>query len=411
MAKHSPLLVECLEERCVPDGNVTVFKDGLDNLIIQGDGNNNAIRIEPIARTMGLMVSGFSGTNINGGDTPFTAIVAGNPLGSIRINLNAGNDTVVIQNINQSENQLFGDISINFGSGGAGLWVNGVRSFFGRLNVLSGNGSFFARFTNFEFSGPVDLDARQSARAIIQMQVGSTQGEVGQFGRLSIRTGRGQDTITLRGSIQGTPAGQVVPLLITDTFQLDTGLGDDRLHTEYVEMRGATSIRTGAGNDTVNFLENTVVGGLTMVLDSGNDTLTVEGGTFQRGLSILTGGSLPDQDNLFLSGFDVNGNLKILTGNDDDYVLLTGTNIAALPGTTQGGLSLNTGRGQDRVDMVNLNIAKDMLINLGPDNDAISFSYVNVGGKGIVDGSSGADLLSRIALQVPRGLTLLNFNP
>jgi hypothetical protein len=63
------------------------------------------------------------------------------------------------------------------------------------------------------------------------------------------------------------------------------------------------------------------------------------------------------------------------------------------------------------VDVVNLSIAKDMLINLGPDNDAISFSYVNVGGKGIVDGSSGADLLSRIALQVPRGLTLLNFNP
>ncbi len=411
MARYSPLILECLEERCVPDGNVTVFKDGLDNLIIQGDGTNNSIRIEPMVGTIGLMISGFNGTYINGSDTPFTAIIAGNPLGSVRISLGAGNDTVVIQNINQSTNQIFGDITINFGSGGAGLWVNGVRNFFGRLNALSGNGSFFARFTNFEFSGPVELDARQSARAIIQMQVGAAQGEVGQFGRLSIRTGRGQDTITLRGSIQGAPTGQVQPLLITDTFQLDTGLGNDRLHLEYLETRGTTSIRTGAGNDTVNFFENTVVGGLTMILDSGNDSLTIEGGTFQRGLSILTGGSLPDQDNLFLSGFDINGNLKISTGNDDDYVLLTGTNIAALPGTAQGGLFLNTGRGQDRVDIVNLSIAQDMAINLGPDDDVISFGYVSVGGKGIVDGSTGKDLLSRVGLQVPRGLTLRNFNP
>ena len=47
----------------------------------------------------------------------------------------------------------------------------------------------------------------------------------------------------------------------------------------------------------------------------------------------------------------------------------------------------------------------------GPGDDAISFGYVRVGGKGIVDGSTGTDLLSRIALQVPRGLALLNFNP
>ena len=411
MARYSPLTVECLEERCVPDGNVTVFKDGLDNLIIRGDGTNNSIRIEPIAGTIGLMISGFNGTYINGSDTPFTAIVAGNPFGSVRISLGAGNDTVVIQNINQATNQIFGDISINFGSGGAGLWVSGVRNFFGRLHVLSGNGSFFARFTNSEFSGSVELDATRSVRTLIQMQVGSTASEVGQFERLSIRTGRGPDTITLRGSIQGTPPGQVVPLLVTDTLQLDTGSGDDRIQTEYLEARGATSIRTGAGNDTVNLVENTIIGSLSLALDSGNDTLTIDGGTFQRGLSILSGGILPDQDNLFLSGFDINGNLKILTGDDSDYVLLSGTNIAALPGTAQGGLSLNTGRGQDRVDIVNLRIARDMAVNLGPDDDAVSFGYVNVGGKGIVDGSTGNDLLSRVGLQVPRGLTLRNFNP
>ncbi len=413
MAKRIGLLVECLEPRYVPDGDVTVFKDGLDNLIIQGDGANNSIRIEQLGNnTNALMISGFDSTTINGSDTPFTALIAGNPLGSIRINMNAGNDTVVLQNINQTQTQIFGDLSINFGSGGAGLWVNQIRNFFGRFRVVAGNGSFFARFTDFAFSGAVDIDATRSSQSILQIQVGTRSGgqALGQFGDLTIQTGRGNDTIIMRGSIQGTPP-RLEPLRIANNLSVNTGTGNDRFDAESTNVLGTTSIRTGSGNDSMDLLEDTFVGGVTIALEAGNDILTIDGGTFQRGLSILSGGSVPDQDNLSLTGLNINGNLKIITGDDDDSVLLAGTQILNLPGTTQGGLSLNTGRGQDRVDVVNLSIAKDMLINLGPDNDAISFGYVNVGGKGIVDGGSGADLLSRIALQVPRGLTLLNFNP
>jgi hypothetical protein len=412
MAKHSPLLVECLEERCVPDGNVTVFKDGLDNLIIQGDGDNNAIRIEELPYTLGLMVRGINATTINGGTTPFTAIVAGNPLGSIRISLNAGDDTVEIRNINQSQNQIFGDITINFGSGDARLVVDGIRNFTGQFRAVSGSGNFFARMTDVEFSGPVDLNATRSSRSIVQIKVALKPGTqtLGQFGDLSIRTGRGNDSVFIQGTVQGTPP-QLEPLRVTNNFLLGTGSGNDIIHLETMEVLGNTSIATGTGSDSLEFIEGVFVGSVVINMDAGNDLLTIDGGFFQRGLSILTGGGFPDADTLSLTGLNINGNLKIFTGDDNDNLLLAGTNILDLPGTTQGGLSLNTGRGQDRVDVVNLNIAKDMLINLGPDNDAISFSYVNVGGKGIVDGSSGTDLLSRIALQVPRGLTLLNFNP
>jgi len=413
MAKRIGLLVESLESRCVPDGDVTVFKDGLDNLIIQGDGANNSIRIEQLGtNTNALMISGLNGTTINGSDTPFTALIAGNPLGSIRINMNAGNDTVVLQNINQTQTQIFGDITINFGSGGAGLWVNQIRNFSGRLRVVSGTGNFFARMTDIAFSGPVDIDATRSSRAQIQIQVGVNPGAatLGQFADLSIRTGRGSDSIFLRGSIQGTPP-RLEPLRVANTFLLNTGSGDDTIHLETMEVLGTTSITTGTGSDSLELIEGVFVGGVTINMGAGNDLLTIDGGSFQHGLSILTAGALPDADTLSLTGMNINGNLKIITGDDDDSVLLAGTQILNLPGTTQGGLSLNTGRGQDRVDMVNLSIAKDMAINLGPGDDAISFGYVRVGGKGIVDGSTGTDLLSRIALQVPRGLALLNFNP
>lgn len=413
MARRIRLLVECLEPRYVPVGDVTVFKDGLDNLIIQGDGANNSIRIEQLgANTNALMISGLNGTTINGSDIPFTALIASNPLGSIRINMNAGNDTVVLQDINQTQTQILGDVTINFGSGGAGLWVNQIRNFFGRLRIVAGNGSFFARFTDFDFSGAVDIDATRSSRSTLQFQVGgsSSSSTLAQFGDLTIQTGRGNDTILMRGSTQGTPP-RLEPLRVSNNLSVSTGAGNDRFDAEFINVLGTTSIRTGSGNDSMDLLEDAFVGGVTVALEAGNDALTIDGGIFERGLSILSGGSVPDQDNLSLTGLNINGNLKIITGDDDDSVLLAGTQILNLPGTTQGGLSLNTGRGQDRVDMINLSVAKDLAVNLGPDDDAISFAFVNVGGKGIVDGSSGSDLISRIGLRVPRGLTLQNFSP
>lgn len=75
----------------------------------------------------------------------------------------------------------------------------------------------------------------------------------------------------------------------------------------------------------------------------------------------------------------------------------------------QGQLLVQTGRGQDAVDLVNVSIAREMVIQLGPHNDLLNFNYVDVGGTATLDGGPGTNILTRVGLRVPRGLTILNF--
>ncbi|GBD35764.1 hypothetical protein HRbin36_00879 [bacterium HR36] len=324
--------------------------------------------------------------------------------------MNAGNDTIILRNINQQVNQILGDISINFGRGGASLWVEGVMNFIGKVNVLAGNGSFFSKWTNFSITGPVNIDATHSPRALIQIQVGSATNAVGQFSNLTIRTGRGNDTITLRGKFFENQAPPVLePLTVGNNLVLDTGSGNDDVRTEFLDVLGSADLRLGSGADKLDMLEGQFNGTAAFLLGGGNDSLSMQGTVFQKGADILSGGALPDQDNISLTGLNINGNLKIITGDDDDSVFLSGTFVSGLPGTTQGQLSIQTGRGQDYVSLVNVSIARDMVILLGPENDSANFSYVDVGGKGTLDGGPGTNLLSRIGLRVPRGLAISNF--
>ncbi|MCS7017124.1 MAG: hypothetical protein RMJ19_11480 [Gemmatales bacterium] len=409
MSAKIRLHLEPLEDRCVPDGNVTVFTDGLNNLIIQGDGANNTIVIEQLGSTEALQVSGRNATLINGGEESLTAYIAAEPRGSIRINMNAGNDTVIIRNINQTVSQLFGDVTVNFGRGGASLWVNEIQNFIGQFRVLAGDGSFFTRWSNFSIAGPVEINAGSTPRAIVQMQIGDAP-YLGQFSSLTLQTGRGHDSITLRGRfLANVVPPRVQPLTVGDKLLVDSGAGNDTIRMEYLEVLGSTSLRTGIGRDTLNILESDFTGTFLSQLEAGNDTVNIQGGNFQRGIDLLSGGLVPDQDNISITGISLNGNLKIITGDGNDTVLLAGSQIAGLPGTTQGQLLIQTGQGQDHVELINASIARDMTINLGAGDDSINFSFVNVGGKGNINGGQGTNILMRIGLRAPLGLTIVNF--
>ncbi|MDW7993479.1 MAG: hypothetical protein RMI91_02400 [Gemmatales bacterium] len=409
MPRTTRLHVESLEDRCVPDGNVTVFTDGLNNLIIQGDSANNAIVIEQLGATEALQIAGRNNTLINGSEEPFTAYIAAEPRGSIRVNMNAGNDSVVVRNLNQTVNQLFGDITINLGRGGGSLWVEEVQNFFGQFRVLAGNGSFFTKWTNFAITGPVEIDARNTPRAIVQMQIGDSP-YLGQLSALQLRTGRGHDFITLRGRfLTDVTPPRVQPLTVGDRLVLESGAGNDTIRFDYVEVRGSTSLRTGAGGDVLQVLESDFIGAVLSQLEAGNDTMNVQGGTFQRGLDILSGGTSPDEDRVVAAGINLNGNLKITTGDGDDSIAVAGLQIAGLPGTTQGQLLIRSGQGQDYVELISTSIAREMVIDLGAGNDSIVFSFVNVGGRAYLDGGQGTNILLRVGLRVPRGLTVANF--
>ncbi|MCS7168917.1 MAG: hypothetical protein NZ914_14980, partial [Gemmatales bacterium] len=88
---------------------------------------------------------------------------------------------------------------------------------------------------------------------------------------------------------------------------------------------------------------------------------------------------------------------------------VAGLQIAGLPGTTQGQLLIRSGQGQDYVELISTSIAREMVIDLGAGNDSIVFSFVNVGGRAYLDGGQGTNILLRVGLRVPRGLTVANF--
>jgi hypothetical protein len=200
-------------------GNVTVRVDHDRNLIVEGDGADNEIRISPVAIGVGEVV-GIGSTLVNGSDrASFRAVD-----GDFRIRMRGGDDRVSI--VDGDGNHVPDDLDIDTGHGDDHVLLQG----------------FFVHDDLRIRSGPGDDTIELSQTVFVQ-------------DRSNLHTGSGNDQVLFR------PA-DVANLLIVfeDDFQLRTGSGRDFVSIEGVLFRGGVDIDLNGGDDLGE--SGGIVGGL-----------------------------------------------------------------------------------------------------------------------------------------------------
>jgi hypothetical protein len=231
-SSHSPLLrqpavVQQLEQRTLPAGNVTVVFDGAD-VVITGDSAANDVHV--LFNGVDVVVRGLNGTKINGGAADFIAAAGSNTLGGdLEVNLKKGNDLLYISGgVN-----VTGDVEVTPSLGNDSTVIKDA--------TVTGDIVIGAPF------GLAD-DPGHDSVAIIT----STADTV------SIALGSGNDIAVLENL---AASGDVLALF---------GSGNDLLTGDFSAVENVL-VGMGAGNDV--FFGDFTAGGFGIDLEAGNDTL------------------------------------------------------------------------------------------------------------------------------------------
>jgi hypothetical protein len=325
-ATYKPTTAEIqqLESRQLPTGIVSVAVTTEGDVIVTGDNASNQVDLNVDAN--GFHVRGLSGTSVR---YRGTTVAAGTtvrlqtplPVRDIRINMQAGNDTV---NLNTRSSLNVGrNATINLGSGNdtldvnayAGLAVTGIASVSGeagndRIAIHSRGG-----LLNFKSSLTINGGSEDDAiRVADELQFGSlteasaflgiannstTAGSqrVRVAGDLNVLTNTGNDSIAVLGvEARGNSninAGDQVDRVGINNLRVGGSLAvnaSENTALANTTVVGAIAVRGTAVNDRVA-LRNLAAGSVDLNLLEGDDQLTVSGAFNVRGSARLNGGT------------------------------------------------------------------------------------------------------------------------
>jgi len=223
-----------------------------------------------------------------------------------------------------------------------------------------------------------------------------------------IRLNQGNDKLYF--GVQGASTGGN-SFTIPGNLTIDLGAGDDDLTFSDSTVGGNTVIRGRQGTDSVVFGDSSSVafsGNVTVLLEQGNDffgTSFVGGHIFGNNL-VIDGGQ--DGDFLLVDGADVAaGTLTMRGGAGDDGLYVQGSTVKKL--------LMDAGAGDDFVGIQETTVQTYANIQLGAGDDGIavdptSTSIANVSSS-VFDGGPGTDTdfsFIPLGIQFP-GATIINF--
>ncbi|MDZ4656926.1 MAG: hypothetical protein SH868_05035 [Bythopirellula sp.] len=350
--KNNRFHMERLEDRQMMAGDVfaTMSTDGTLVLLEAGNsvGGAQSVMVQPL-------------TN---GKVRVTGITSpANIVGSNILNANG-------QNLGIPEFSGVKNIQINFGDGPDQVIVgSSVKNLipFGSVSINTEGSAFSTR----------DND-----------QVFVQNLKVGQ--KLDIRTGAGQDGVRVVKSEVVRQGATPPNFTIKSGVISAAGEADkDAVTVDGVKVQGVVSIDTGASSDslTVKNADFGFVIGTTSV-----DNATIRSGS---GADVINIGS--DANNF---GFTtVRGHLTLDAGsdsqNDADIVRIQDLEVFQ-------GLSLTLGGGNDRLDMANVDIGKDMFFSAMSGNDTVVMANVAVFDNFFAEMGEGDDTLNMIGVKARR---------
>jgi hypothetical protein len=365
----SSSVLESLESRLAPAGIVTLNLSG-GVLSLTGDALNNDLQITQSGGdwTIASQAGGSTQFSMNGGPLlPSITIAAP---ASLRANLGAGNDDVLI-----SEAIIPGTVSIEGGEGNDAVDLTGT-SINGTVSVRLGNGSDY-------FTAGGDLF----------------------FGKgLSVDLGNGQNTFDVNartlisnGSISALAGGSAID---QQTFILAAGVADVKGSvTLRTTSASATDFEIGvAGDDSLR-----VSGGLSLISGSGDDRVSLAGsietlGTF--GMNLGHGSNSVASSN---AGLIKANALSYVGGSQLDSVTFANQSLQVA-----GNVSFNGGAGTNLLDLnpnasLRIGGALSYAGTTGNDTLLVDTASAIIGGAVNMSASSGNNTLGLDAVNATVG--------
>jgi len=260
----------------LPTTTVTVDSNG--NLIIEGTSDDDTVTITGVGTGTGNYI-----VTTQQGSGPIVTTNVSGVVNDIRVNLRAGDDHLTMNNV-----YIRGSIVIDMESGEDTVIL-------GNVDVVSS-----------QLDLDVDLGSENDVLNGRRIFIGRNQILVGGDGNDEFRFDGVASPFTL-----GTSAGGNANWI--------GGNGNDTVHVIYAFIVGAFAIDLGAGTDSLDIFGSAVSGNVTFLGGVGNDNLRVDTNFFDASL-LIDGGA--DNDTIFVAnglGVDVG---TIITAGGTDTVTL-----------------------------------------------------------------------------------------
>lgn len=238
-----PLAAECLEDRCLPAGNVVAtFIDG--DLQVAGDRLNNAIEIRSAGAD--LLVRSLDTTRING-QTEVVFLGGALLLHDLRVVMGTGHDRLFVSDLLVAGDALLGR---------------------GQVDTVFDAGNDLVVLENVGVGGDLKINTGAGAdRVCLDF--------VAVLGETELRGGAGNDQIKM-----------IDTALVELT--LDAGSGRDCVDIIDSTIGGPSNVRLGAGDDKLRILGDTIVSSGTFLQgNSGRDRLVLDDEATLLGFPLL----------------------------------------------------------------------------------------------------------------------------
>jgi hypothetical protein len=378
---------EALERRAMLAGDVQVTIDE-GNLTIVGDDNDNFVVIE--GGTGGAVtVTGEDDTAIflDGVEQTGPLVVAAGTFDSIVVDLNAGDDTLQINNV------AVVDLIITMDEGADLVQLGAFEAFAtdpGGITTADGSVGVSGFFSVDTGSGADLVEAvRVFGGADWDMNLGDSDGTNNN------NDGRVENdfAVTLDDQLY-------IFIGSGDTIDLNGGTGDDLVNINYLTVSGSLIVDGVTGNDVISVNGSVFNDHVALFGGSGFDTVAVDFSRHDGGADAtmeLDGGA-EDDFILFARSLVEEGQVVIRAGGGFDDVVVgryyaSTAGDLATGGNVLGSLTLDTGGEGDFAD-IRGNDMLDFFGVFGGGDDEVDFINNIVRDQGLLDGGAGFDNLT-----------------
>jgi Ca2+-binding RTX toxin-like protein len=413
--------------------NSALVQDG-KHVITTGTGNDNV--------TLGAGIA----SSINVGDGDDNVIITKTQTNSsFSVSLGAGNDSLKVNGAggaikvgNSSGNDIFNLININTqisASGGNNLINLDNSGLTGDVNSIS------------LAAGDDQLTANSSGQTTIRVGEGTNQINLDGGGTFSVSAGGGDDQVKILGLANSTLSlgnGNNTILAQDGNHKITTGSGNDNITLG----AGISTISSGDGDDSVTIATTQNTNNYTINLGAGNDSLQLNGNggelarvssssgndqininNIRSQITLSSGDNTVNLNNSQLSGesnvintgagndmiaVKSNGSNTINVGNGTNQITLSGNSSNTVTSGSgndviksyAGSLTLNSGAGDDVLEITSNEAQDKLTLNLGDGNDTVKITAT--GAATTIANNYGDDSYDLTGTQVKLSDTLGN---
>jgi hypothetical protein len=385
--------IETLERRAMLAGDVEVTFDNGD-LVIVGDDNPNHVVVEGTGVGGNVLITGEDNTTIffNGIEQNTPLLIFGTEYDSIVVDLNAGDDSLEINNVEVI------DLIITMDAGADVVRLGAYEAYAANpATITAASGTVFV-------DGLLDIDTGAGADLVEAVRVFGVADWDINLGD-SDGTNNNNDARTDNDFFVALDDQAYIFIGGGEVIAINGGTGDDLVNINYLNSNGLLSdsllstliVDGAAGNDVISINGSAFQDNVLLLGGAGFDTIAVDFSRHDGGLDALIeidAGADADFI-LFARSLIEEGEVLITAGGGVDRVVIgryyaNAQGQLATGGNVVGTLDMDTGGEADFAD-IRGNDLLEFFATFGGGDDDVDFINNIVRNQGFLDGGSGFD--------------------